>query len=103
MIARSRAKGGLVAMALVLGLAACGGSGGGAADGGEQVLRYAPQLFPVSLDVQQFPAEEAVQTTVQQGLETLTVMKDGQLLPRSWPRHGRAPTTRRGCSTCAKG
>ncbi|MEV0167430.1 peptide/nickel transport system substrate-binding protein [Nonomuraea fuscirosea] len=87
MIARSRAKGGLVAMALVLGLAACGGSGGGAADGGEQVLRYAPQLFPVSLDVQQFPAEEAVQTTVQQGLETLTVMKDGQPAPKlatSW-------------------
>ncbi len=88
MIARSRAKGGLVAMALVLGLAACGGSGGaGDAAGGGQVLRYAPQLFPVSLDVQQFPAEEAVQTTVQQGLETLTVMKDGQPAPKlatSW-------------------
>ncbi|QFY09442.1 ABC transporter substrate-binding protein [Nonomuraea phyllanthi] len=88
MIARSRAKGCLVAVALVMGLAACGGSGdAGSADSENQVLRYAPQLFPVSLDVQQYPAEEAVQTTVQQGLETLTVMKDGQPSPKlatSW-------------------
>ncbi|MEV6040765.1 ABC transporter substrate-binding protein [Nonomuraea sp. NPDC052116] len=88
MIARSRAIGGLAAVALVMGLAACGGSGGSAGSDTEgQVLRYAPQLFPVSLDVQQFPAEEAVQTTVQQGLETLTVMKDGQAAPKlatSW-------------------
>ncbi|WP_431932953.1 ABC transporter substrate-binding protein [Nonomuraea jabiensis] len=88
MIARSRAIGGLAAVALVMGLAACGGSGGSASSDTEgQVLRYAPQLFPVSLDVQQYPAEEAVQTTVQQGLETLTVMKDGQAAPKlatSW-------------------
>ncbi|KAB8183573.1 ABC transporter substrate-binding protein [Nonomuraea phyllanthi] len=88
MIARSRAKGCLVAVALVMGLAACGGSGdAGSSDSENQVLRYAPQLFPVSLDVQQYPAEEAVQTTVQQGLETLTVMKDGQPSPKlatSW-------------------
>ncbi|GAA3119488.1 MULTISPECIES: ABC transporter substrate-binding protein [Nonomuraea] len=88
MISRSRAMGCLVAAALALGLAACGGSGGtGDSAGGEQVLRYAPQLFPVSLDVQQYPAEEAVQTTVQQSLETLTVMKDGKPEPKlatSW-------------------
>jgi peptide/nickel transport system substrate-binding protein len=85
MIARSRVKGCLVAAALVVGLAACGTSGD--SDSGDQVLRYAPQLFPVSLDVQQYPAEEAVQTTVQQALETLTVMKDGQAAPKlatSW-------------------
>ncbi|WP_406673895.1 ABC transporter substrate-binding protein [Nonomuraea sp. N2-4H] len=88
MISRSRAMGCLVAAALVLGLTACGGSGGsGDSGGGEKVLRYAPQLFPVSLDVQQYPAEEAVQTTVQQSLETLTVMVDGQPQPKlatSW-------------------
>jgi peptide/nickel transport system substrate-binding protein len=85
MTKRSRAKGCLVAAALVVGLAACGTSGD--SDSDSQVLRYAPQLFPVSLDVQQYPAEEAVQTTVQQALETLTVMKDGQAAPKlatSW-------------------
>jgi len=83
--ARSRIRRCLVSAALVVGLSACSGSGGSDSDG--QVLRYAPQLFPVSLDVQQYPAEEAVQTTVQQALETLTVMKDGQPAPKlatSW-------------------
>ncbi len=50
-------------------------------------MRYAPQLFPVSLDVQQYPAEEPVQTTVQQALETLTVIDKGQPAPKlatSW-------------------
>jgi peptide/nickel transport system substrate-binding protein len=85
MIARPRIRGCLAAAALVLGLAACGSSGD--SDSANQVLRYAPQLFPVSLDVQQYPAEEAVQTTVQQALETLTVIKDGQPAPKlatSW-------------------
>ncbi|GAB3805161.1 ABC transporter substrate-binding protein [Micromonospora zhanjiangensis] len=85
MIARTRLKSCLLAVALVAGLAGCGGSGD--AESGDAVVRYAPQLFPVSLDVQQYPAEEAVQTTVQQALETLTVMKDGQPAPKlatSW-------------------
>ncbi len=72
MINRSRAARVLLAATVLLGLAACGGSG--SEDTGDQTLRYAPQLFPVSLDVQQYPAEEPVQTTVQQALETLTVL-----------------------------
>ncbi|MEV6965980.1 ABC transporter substrate-binding protein [Hamadaea sp. NPDC051192] len=78
--ARARAVSCLAAAALVVALAAC--SSADDAGGDSQVLRFAPQLFPVSLDVQQYPAEEAVQTTVQQALETLTVMKDGQPAPK---------------------
>ncbi len=86
MIRQHRAGSLLAAVVLVAGLAACSGSSD-TPTGGPQVLRYAPQLFPVSLDVQQFPAEEAVQTTVQQVLETLTTIKDGQPAPKlatSW-------------------
>ncbi|GIF45693.1 glutathione ABC transporter substrate-binding protein [Asanoa ferruginea] len=86
MTARSRAARVLVAATLVFGLAACS-SGDDSGDTGDQVLRYAPQLFPVSLDVQQYPAEEPVQTTVQQALETLTVIDNGQPAPKlatSW-------------------
>ena len=53
--------------------------------GGE--LRYAPALYPVSLDVQKFPAEEPVQTAVPQVLETLVTYADGEaqpLLAESW-------------------
>jgi peptide/nickel transport system substrate-binding protein len=52
-----------------------------------QVLRYVPGLFPVSLDVQTYPAEEGVQITAQQVLETLVTYKDGEaspLLAESW-------------------
>ena len=86
MTASSRAARVLVAATLVLGLAACSSSSD-SGDTGDQVLRYAPQLFPVSLDVQQYPAEEPVQTTVQQALETLTVIDKGQPAPKlatSW-------------------
>jgi peptide/nickel transport system substrate-binding protein len=85
-IRKHRAGGLLAAAALVVGLTACS-SGSDTPASGEQVLRYAPQLFPVSLDVQQYPAEEPVQTTVGQVLETLTVMKDGEPAPKlatSW-------------------
>lgn len=73
----------LAVAALVL--SACTTTSGGG--GTEQVLRYAPGLFPVSLDIQQFPAEEPVQTVAQQVMETLVVMQDGKpapLLAESW-------------------
>ncbi|MEV0715377.1 ABC transporter substrate-binding protein [Asanoa sp. NPDC050611] len=85
MTARSRAARVLLVATVLLGLAACGDDG--SADSGDQTLRYAPQLFPVSLDVQQYPAEEPVQTTVQQALETLTVIQNGEPAPKlatSW-------------------
>ncbi|MHA6617918.1 ABC transporter substrate-binding protein [Pseudonocardia sp. DLS-67] len=67
------------AVAGVMALSACttmsAGSGGA---GEEQVLRYSPALFPVSLDAHQYPAEEPTQTAVQQVLETLVAMEDGK-------------------------
>jgi len=75
-----------VVTALTLVLTGCTTTGGGGS-GSEQLLRYAPGLFPVSLDVQKFPAEEPVQTVVQQALETLVVMREGKpepLLAESW-------------------
>ena len=50
-------------------------------------LRYATGQFPVSLDVQSFPAEEGVQTTVSQVLETLVTYASGEVTPllaESW-------------------
>lgn len=52
-----------------------------------QVLNYVPGLFPVSLDVQTYPAEEGVQVAAQQVLETLVTYEDGKaspLLAESW-------------------
>lgn len=52
-----------------------------------QELTYAPGLFPVALDVQTYPAEEGVQTTAQQVLETLVTFSEGSiepLLAESW-------------------
>jgi len=52
-----------------------------------QELRYVTGLFPVSLDTHNFPAEEGVQTTVQQVMETLVTYQDGEaspLLAESW-------------------
>lgn len=75
-----------IVSAAALMLSACTTTGGGGG-GSEQVLRYAPGLFPVSLDVQKFPAEEPVQTVAQQALETLVVMREGKpepLLAESW-------------------
>jgi peptide/nickel transport system substrate-binding protein len=67
------------ALAAVMALPACTTmSGGGGGTGEEQVLRYSPALFPVSLDAHQYPAEEPTQTAVQQVLETLVAMEDGQ-------------------------
>ncbi|MER7074166.1 ABC transporter substrate-binding protein [Terrabacter sp. NPDC000476] len=85
---RTRRRTVAVAIAVALGLSACSttsGPGGGGT--GEQTLRYAPGLFPVSLDVQQYPAEEAVQTAAQQVLEPLVELKDGvpaPLLAEKW-------------------
>jgi peptide/nickel transport system substrate-binding protein len=50
-------------------------------------LRYATAQFPVSLDVQTFPAEEGVQTAASQVLETLVTYSEGEaapLLAESW-------------------
>ncbi len=61
------------------------GASSASTSGGE--LRYAPALYPVSLDVQTFPAEEPVQTAASQVLETLVTYADGEaqpLLAESW-------------------
>lgn len=65
-----------VVLAGAVALSACTTTTGGGG-GGEQVLRYSPALFPVSLDAHQYPAEEPTQTAVQQVLETLVAMEDG--------------------------
>lgn len=53
----------------------------------DQVLRYVPGIFPLSLDFQAYPAETNVQAAVQQVLETLVRFDDGEaqpLLAESW-------------------
>jgi peptide/nickel transport system substrate-binding protein len=67
-----------VALAGAMALSACTTTTGGG-DGGseEQVLRFSSALFPVSLDTHRYPAEEPVQTAVQQVLEPLVEMRDG--------------------------
>nr|WP_281352520.1 ABC transporter substrate-binding protein [Phytoactinopolyspora alkaliphila] len=70
----------------MLSVAACGGNSG-SGDDTEQVFRYSPGLFPVSLDTHQYPAEEAVQTAIQQVLEPLVALEDGEPVPvlaESW-------------------
>ena len=62
-------------------------SGASSASTSSGELRYAPALYPVSLDVQTFPAEEPVQTAAAQVLETLVTYADGEaqpLLAESW-------------------
>lgn len=84
------------ALAISLGLTACGGGGGsGAAGGGdgpgepaaEQALTISPSVFPVALDPHQWSAEGAVIGPVKHFMETL-VVKDGDdfapLLAESW-------------------
>ena len=67
-----------VALASAMALSACTTTtGGGDGAGEEQVLRFSSALFPVSLDTHQYPAEEPVQTAVQQVLEPLVEMRDG--------------------------
>ncbi|NEE04297.1 ABC transporter substrate-binding protein [Phytoactinopolyspora halotolerans] len=66
--------------------ASCGGSDT-SGESAEQVFRYSPGLFPVSLDTHQYPAEEGVQTAVQQVLEPLVALDDGEPVPvlaESW-------------------
>ncbi|MHA6627453.1 ABC transporter substrate-binding protein [Pseudonocardia sichuanensis] len=65
-------------LAGAMALSACTTTSSGGDTGGEQVLRYSPALFPVSLDAHQYPAEEPTQTAVQQVLETLVTMEDGE-------------------------
>ncbi|MEV6269126.1 ABC transporter substrate-binding protein [Kribbella sp. NPDC051936] len=48
---------------------------------GEQVLRYAPAMFPVSLDTHKYAGEEAVQTAIQQIMEPLVRVDDGKIVP----------------------
>jgi peptide/nickel transport system substrate-binding protein len=71
-------------------LSACTTMSGGGGGNEEQVLRYSPALFPVSLDAHTYPAEEPTQTAVQQVLETLVAMRDGQ--PVGVPAESFEPT-----------
>ena len=65
-------------LAGAMALSACTTTTGGGDESGQQVLRYSPALFPVSLDAHEYPAEEPTQTAVQQVLETLVAMEDGK-------------------------
>lgn len=76
--------------ALSLGLAAATCLAWGTAalgQSGPQTLRFAPGNFPVSLDIQTYPAEEGVQVVSQQIFQTLVEVKDGEATPliaESW-------------------
>lgn len=47
----------------------------------EQTLVAVPDIFPPSLDITTYPAEEGVQLAAHQVLETLTVSRDGEFVP----------------------
>ncbi|TDO45633.1 peptide/nickel transport system substrate-binding protein [Kribbella sp. VKM Ac-2571] len=66
-------------VAVTLGVAAC--SPASEPSSGEQVLRYAPAMFPVSLDTHKYAGEEAVQTAIQQIMEPLVRVDDGKIVP----------------------
>ncbi|WP_433166848.1 ABC transporter substrate-binding protein [Kribbella sp. CA-247076] len=77
---RKRIVGALAALTTVAaGLSAC--SPASEPSSGEQVLRYAPAMFPVSLDTHKFAGEEAVQTAIQQIMEPLVRVDDGKIVP----------------------
>jgi peptide/nickel transport system substrate-binding protein len=65
--------------AVTLGVAAC--SPASEPSSGEQVLRYAPAMFPVSLDTHKYAGEEAVQTAIQQIMEPLVRVDGGKIVP----------------------
>ncbi|MGC4943206.1 ABC transporter substrate-binding protein [Kribbella sp. DT2] len=65
--------------ALATGLSAC--SPASEPGSGEQVLRYAPSMFPVSLDTHKYAGEEAVQTAIQQIMEPLVRVDGGKIVP----------------------
>ncbi|MEU8222129.1 ABC transporter substrate-binding protein [Kribbella sp. NPDC048915] len=69
-----------VAVAALAAVAACSPASE-PGDGGEQVLRYAPAMFPVSLDTHKYAGEEAVQTAIQQIMEPLVRVEDGKIVP----------------------
>ncbi|MFS2242456.1 ABC transporter substrate-binding protein [Microbacterium sp. OR16] len=94
MTLKSRGLTALAAIVAVAGLVLTGCSGGSAGSSNgegelaaDQSLTFAPGLFPVSLDIANFPAEEGVQLAVQQTLQTLVTF-DGEeatpLLAESW-------------------
>jgi peptide/nickel transport system substrate-binding protein len=64
---------------LATGLSAC--SPASEPGSGDQVLRYAPAMFPVSLDTHKYAGEEAVQTAIQQIMEPLVRVDDGKIVP----------------------
>jgi len=66
-------------VALTAGLSAC--SPASEPGSGEQVLRYAPAMFPVSLDTHKYAGEEAVQTAIQQVMEPLVRVDAGKFVP----------------------
>lgn len=77
-------RAGAAIAAIALAVSGCSTTSG---DDVAQELRYVPGLFPVSLDIHNFPAEEGVQTTIQQVLETLVTYDNGEaspLLAESW-------------------
>jgi peptide/nickel transport system substrate-binding protein len=78
----------LRALSLGLAVATCLAWGGAAfAQSGPQNLRFAPGNFPVSLDIQTYPAEEGVQVVSQQIFQTLVSVRDGvatPLIAESW-------------------
>ena len=77
---RKRIVGALAVLTTVAaGLSAC--SPASEPSSGEQVLRYAPAMFPVSLDTHKFAGEEAVQTAIQQIMEPLVRVDDGKIVP----------------------
>ncbi|MBB5980283.1 ABC transporter substrate-binding protein [Kribbella solani] len=73
---------GVVALASVVTVAACSpASEPSSSGGGDQVLRYAPAMFPVSLDTHKYAGEEAVQTAIQQIMEPLVRVDGGKIVP----------------------
>jgi len=77
----------LAAGALALTACGGGGSGGGGEAAADQSLTFVPGIFPVSLDIANYPAEEGAQLAVQQTLQTLVTF-DGEeatpVLAESW-------------------